>query len=64
MKTSKAAIADDEFDPRVSLAWESLLVQRDYDLLWSLKRSKPEKLRGGDLKNWRRWWANRELLAI
>jgi len=46
--TYKAAIAgDDEFDPRVSLAWEKLLVQRDYERLSSLKRSNPDELREG-----------------
>jgi hypothetical protein len=47
---SKAAVAgDDEFDPRVPLAWERLLVQRDYDLLSSLK-GRPEVLRTGLVK--------------
>lgn len=48
MTRSKAAVAgDDEFDFRVSLAWERLVVQRDYHLLAFLKRSSPDELREG-----------------
>jgi hypothetical protein len=45
---SKAAVeGDDEFDPRVPLAWEKLLVKLDYELLSSLKRNRPDQLRAG-----------------
>jgi hypothetical protein len=45
---SKAAVAgDDEFDPRVPLAWEKLLVQLDNELLSSLKRNSPDEFRAG-----------------
>jgi hypothetical protein len=43
----KAIKADDQFDPRVSLAPERVLVDLDYRVLLSLLKDSPDKLRQG-----------------
>src|SRR6266849_2310834 len=43
----KAAKMDDEFDPRVPLALEKVLVMVDYSVLLSLLKDNPAKLRKG-----------------
>jgi len=43
----KATDVDDEFDPRVPLALERVLVELDYCVLLSLLKDNPDKLRTG-----------------